>query len=143
MMQQSQNSITSQPMIPMSEMPTEDAPQTFECSLALLQQIVHELEEGNLGLETSLSRFEDGIRLLRSCYRILEEAEQKIEVLTGVDADGNLVTEPFDAKATFEAGEKPAKKPGRRRATPKPEANGGQEPLIPPAEESEDGQRLF
>jgi exodeoxyribonuclease VII small subunit len=127
----------------MSDTPTEDTPQTFECSLALLQQIVHELEEGNLGLETSLSRFEDGIRLLRSCYRILEEAEQKIEVLTGVDAAGNLVTEPFDAKATYEGGEKPAKKPGRRRAPPKPEANGGQEPLIPPAGESEDGQRLF
>jgi exodeoxyribonuclease VII small subunit len=127
----------------MSDTPTEDTPQTFECSLALLQQLVHELEEGNLGLETSLSRFEDGIRLLRSCYRILEEAEQKIEVLTGVDADGNVVTEPFDAKATFEGGEKPAKKPGRRRAPPKPEANGGQEPLIPPASESDDGHRLF
>src|SRR6266436_2366150 len=133
----------SQPNIPTPELPPEDAPQTFECSLALLQQIVHELEEGNLGLETSLSRFEDGIRLLRSCYRILEEAEQKIEVLTGVDAEGNLVTELFDAKATFEAGEKPTKKPGRRRVPHKSEANGGQEPLIPPAAESEDGQRLF
>jgi exodeoxyribonuclease VII small subunit len=142
MMDGSQNSFASQPIIPMSDTPAEDTPQTFECSLALLQQIVHELEEGNLGLETSLSRFEDGIRLLRSCYRILEEAEQKIEVLTGVDPDGNLVIEPFDAKATFEAGEKPAKKAGRRRATPKPEANGGQEPASPPAEPP-DGQRLF
>jgi exodeoxyribonuclease VII small subunit len=142
MMRESENSFRSQPLIPMSDKPTEDAPQTFECSLALLQQIVHELEDGNLGLETSLSRFEDGIRLLRSCYRILEEAEQKIEVLTGVDAAGNVVTEPFDAKATFEGGEKPAKKPGRRRAPAKPEANSDDEPAAPPAEPP-DGQRLF
>jgi exodeoxyribonuclease VII small subunit len=142
MMRGNPNSFTSQPIIPMSDMVPDDAPQTFECSLALLQQIVHELEEGNLGLETSLARFEDGIRLLRSCYQILEKAEQKIEVLTGVDADGNLMTEPFDAKATFEGGEKPAKKPGRRRAPSKPDANGGQEPLIPPADPT-DGQRLF
>jgi len=136
------HSIDSQPIIPMPETPAEDTPQTFECSLALLQQIVHELEEGNLGLETSLSRFEDGIRLLRNCYRILEQAEQKIELLTGVDAEGNVVTEPFDAQATFEGGEKPAKKPGRRRAPAQSDTNGGATPAVSP-DEPPDGQRLF
>ena len=58
MMGGSEISLTSQPMIPMSDIAPEETPQTFECSLALLQQIVHELEEGNLGLEPSLSRFD-------------------------------------------------------------------------------------
>ena len=109
-------------MILMPDQPTDTVPQSFEGSLAELQQIVHDLEEGNLGLEPSLSRFEEGIRLLRSCYRILEQAEQKIEILTGADASGNPVTESFDAAATFEGAEKPAKKPGRRRGGTKTES---------------------
>jgi exodeoxyribonuclease VII small subunit len=106
----------------MSQPPTDDAPQSFEGSLAELQKIAHDLEEGKLGLEPSLSRFEEGIRLLRSCYRILEAAEQRIEILTGVDAAGNPLTEPFDASATFDGGEKPVKKPGRRRGAAKSES---------------------
>src|SRR5262249_24989278 len=93
------------------------APPCFEDSLAELQRIVHRLEEGNLGLETSLLQFQEGIRLLRNCYQILEQAEQKIEILTGADAAGNPVTEKFDASATFAGLEKPAKQPGRRRGT--------------------------
>jgi|SRR5579863_259765 len=100
--------------------PNADAPQSFEGSLAQLQQIVHDLEDGQLGLEVSLSRFEEGIRILRNCFRILEQAEHRIEILTGQDAAGNPLTAPFDATATFEGGEKPAKKPGRRRTAAKP-----------------------
>jgi exodeoxyribonuclease VII small subunit len=105
----------------MPELPDDAAPQSFEGSLAQLQQIVHDLEEGQLGLEVSLSRFEEGIRLLRSCYRILEQAEHRIEILTGQDSDGNPITAPFDSTATFEAGEEPAKTPERRRGPGKPE----------------------
>lgn len=74
----------------------------FEEALDELQQIVGDLEEGSLGLEDSLARFEKGVALLRTCYRVLEEAEKKIEILTGVDADGNPTTEPFDATATID-----------------------------------------
>jgi len=116
------NTFSSPAMRPMPDQPTDSAPQSFEGALTELQQIVHDLEEGNLGLETSLSRFEEGIRLLRNCYRILEQAEQKIEILTGTDASGNPLTEPFDASATFEGAEKPAKKPGRRRGGTKTES---------------------
>lgn len=122
--------------------PDADPPQSFEGSLAQLQQIVHDLEEGQLGLEVSLSRFEAGIRLLHSCYRILEQAEQRIEILTGQDAAGNPVTAPFDATATFEGGEKPAKKPGRRRTPPKPESTNEGAPS-PPDDESRAEERLF
>lgn len=122
----------------MPETPPEPAPQTFEASLTELQKIVNDLEEGNLGLEPSLARFEEGIGLLRSCYRILEEAEQKIEILTGMDAAGNPVSEPFDGAATFEggtsdAGAKPAKKPGRRRGAAKSDTPASQPPAEPEA----------
>src|SRR4029077_1584254 len=110
----------------MPDLPLDPAPPTFEGALTELQKIVHDLEEGNLGLETSLSRFEEGIRLLRSCYRILEQAEQKIEILTGVDATGIPLPKPFAATATLEGGEKPAKKPGRRRGAAKGESPGSE-----------------
>jgi exodeoxyribonuclease VII small subunit len=72
----------------------------FEESLTELQQIVVDLEDGALGLEESLQRFESGVVLLRRCYRILEQAEQKIEILTGTDADGNPITADFNALPT-------------------------------------------
>jgi exodeoxyribonuclease VII small subunit len=109
----------------MPQQPADDAPQTFEGSLAQLQQIVNELEEGSVGLETSLARFEEGVRLLKNCYQILESAEQKIEILTGMDEAGMPVTEPFEAAATFESGGKPVRKPGRRRATSKADPAAG------------------
>jgi exodeoxyribonuclease VII small subunit len=123
----------------MPEPPSDGASPTFEGALAELQQIVHDLEEGDLGLEPSLVRFEEGIRLLRSCCRILEEAEQKIEILTGTDAAGNPVTEPFDAAATFEGSEKPAKKPGRRRGAHKSDGPVREPPASSDADEREAG----
>ena len=93
---------------------SESAP-TFEESLAELQQIVSDLEDGTLGLKESMQRFEKGIVLLRSCYQILEQAEQKIEILTGTDADGNPITAPFDASATIKRKDKTAG--GRKRKT--------------------------
>ena len=59
-----------------------------------------------------MQRFETGVRLLRGCYTILEDAEQKIEVLTGFDNEGNPRTAPFDATATVEQTEQKA---GRRK----------------------------
>ena len=92
---------------------------SFEESLMELQQIVGGLEEGTLGLEESMQRFEKGIKLLRDCYRVLEQAEQRIEILTGTDADGNPVIAPFDATATIDlpkrsAGKRKSKKPSEQ-----------------------------
>jgi len=111
---------------------------TFESSLEQLQSIVHELEEGRVGLEASLARFEEGVRLLRHCYQFLEQAEQRIEILTGADAQGNPVTAPFDATATFDTTEKNGGgRPGRRKASPKPTVEVDRE------EPETDEQRLF
>ena len=95
-------------------MAEEEAPK-FEQSLAELQQIVAQLEAGSLELEQSLAEFERGVKLLRTCYRVLEEAEQKIELLVGFDwPQGEPVTEPFDATATYDA---KAQTVGRRMRT--------------------------
>ena len=74
---------------------------SFEQSLDRLEEIVHQLEEGDLGLEESLAKYEEGVKLLRQAYDLLQKAERKIELLSGVDADGNPTTEPFDDKATY------------------------------------------
>ena len=75
---------------------------TFEESLEELQTIVSELEEGAVGLEASLARFERGIGLLRVCYSILESAEAKVEVLTRFQGE-QAVTVPFENSPTFDS----------------------------------------
>ena len=80
--------------------PTNDI--SFEDSLQALQGIVESLESGSLGLEESLARFEEGIGLLKTCNNVLEQAEQRIETLTGVDSNGNPITEPLDNEATID-----------------------------------------
>lgn len=92
-------------------------PPTFEQSLTQLQKIVTDLENGTLGLEESLGRFEQGVGLLRSCYQILEQAEQRIEVLTGYDEAGQPRTAPFDATATLEKAPAPARKSPPKRSS--------------------------
>ncbi len=82
--------------------PTESdaAPPSFEAALSTLQQITARLEEGSGGLEGSLADFERGVRLLRVCYQLLENAEQKIEQLVHFSDTGEPVLAPFDATAT-------------------------------------------
>lgn len=88
---------------------------SFEEALGKLESIVHELEEGQIGLADSLGRYEEGIRLLKQCYALLEQAEQRIELLTGLDGDGNPVAVPFD-NATAVSLEEKAQSRARRRS---------------------------
>ena len=73
---------------------------TFEQAMSELQQIVNDLEDNSLGLESSLAQFERGIGLLRNCHSFLEQAEQKIEILVNFKANGEPTTAPFDATPT-------------------------------------------
>jgi exodeoxyribonuclease VII small subunit len=82
-----------------SELPYEAAP-SFEEAMAELQQIVNDLEDNSLGLESSLVQFERGIGLLRNCHSFLEQAEQKIEILLSFKENGEPITAPFDATPT-------------------------------------------
>lgn len=71
--------------------------QTFEKSLASLEKIVRQLEEGDLSLEESLKLFEDGVKLSRECQERLNQAERRIEVLLK-DEEGNPALEPIEAQ---------------------------------------------
>lgn len=70
-------------------------PIRFEKSLTELEDIVQQLEAGDLSLEEALKRYEQGIALVRQCQVTLEQAEQRIQAL-------QTQIEP-DAKATGEA----------------------------------------
>lgn len=74
----------------------------LEKSLSSLEKIVDELESGELPLEKAMQKFEEGIKLTRSCQTALKQAEQKVEILmrdaggdTSDDADEDRL-EPFD-----------------------------------------------
>ncbi len=70
----------------------------FEKAMSRLEQIVEELEKGELDIDKSLEIFEEGIKMSRVCSKKLNEAEQKIEKLTK-NRKGELVAELFPTGA--------------------------------------------
>lgn len=70
------------------------AKKSFEQSLKQLEQIVHELESGELPLEQAIRKFEEGIELSKFCAQKLEETERKITLLMQADP-GAVVEKPF------------------------------------------------
>jgi exodeoxyribonuclease VII small subunit len=91
----------------------------FEDALAELERIVHQLEEGQLGLAEALARYEQGVKHLKHCYQVLQEAERKIEILTGVREDGTAVTQPF-SEETASLDESAGRKRGPRKSKSPP-----------------------
>lgn len=69
--------------------------QPFEKAMAQLEEIVRELESGDLTLESAMKKFEEGMKLSKYCSRILDETEKKIRVLMS-DEEGNVIEEPFE-----------------------------------------------
>ena len=67
----------------------------FEKALERLEKIVGDLESGDVKLEDSLKRFEEGVKLTHACQTKLAQAEQKIEVLNR-SLDGSFTKEPFN-----------------------------------------------
>jgi exodeoxyribonuclease VII small subunit len=78
--------------------PADSEATTFEAALAKLEAIAAELEDGKIGLSEAMLRYEEGIALLKSCDKKLRGAEQRIRVLSGVDSDGNPITEPLEGE---------------------------------------------
>lgn len=58
---------------------------SFEENVEQLEKIVQELEKGDLNLDESIKKFEEGMNLSKKCNEILEEAEKKIRVLIKKD----------------------------------------------------------
>jgi exodeoxyribonuclease VII small subunit len=67
----------------------------LEKALSDLETLVEELESGDLPLDKAMKKFEDGIKLTRSCQSALRDAEQKVEILLK-NAGGDEVLEDFD-----------------------------------------------
>jgi exodeoxyribonuclease VII small subunit len=76
-------------------MSTPTPPLNFEAALAELEQLVEQMETGELSLEASLRAFERGIVLTRECQKALKDAELRVAALTETDA--GLTLEEVDA----------------------------------------------
>ena len=73
------------------------AKKTFEQAMKQLEQIVQELESGDIPLEKAIKKFEEGIELSKFCAERLDESEKRITILTQ-DAAGNVSDMPFTAE---------------------------------------------
>lgn len=62
-------------------MSKKSKPLNLEDSLGEITKVIEEMEKSNLSLEQSLERFERGITLIKHCQLILQEAEQKVQIL--------------------------------------------------------------
>jgi exodeoxyribonuclease VII small subunit len=68
----------------------------LEKALADLEELVEELESGDLPLEKAMKKFEEGIKLTRSCQAALKDAEQKVQVL--LKSAGGESLESFESE---------------------------------------------
>lgn len=68
--------------------------ESFEEKMKRLEEIATELEKGNLDLDTSVSKFEEGMKISKECSEMLEKAEKKITMLIKGE-NGELAEENF------------------------------------------------
>lgn len=68
----------------------------FEETMKQLELIANELEKGDLPLDKSVAKFEEGMKLSKACVEMLEEAEKKISIL--LQENGTLTEENFEAE---------------------------------------------
>ncbi len=98
---------------------------SFEHAFEELQEIISKLEDGKLTLSDSLKNYELGIRRLKECHRALNQAENRIRILTKLDADGNLDMSDFDIDDTDDSESPPTPRPAKKRVRKQPEENDG------------------
>jgi exodeoxyribonuclease VII small subunit len=70
-----------------------DTELNFEGAMDRLEKIVEQMESGKLPLEDLIIRYEEGMRLVKTCQERLANAEQKIEIITRTSAEKAVVTE--------------------------------------------------
>ncbi len=75
------------------------AKQTFEKAMKQLEEIVQELEIGDLPLEKAIKKFEEGVQLSKFCSETLDETEKRIKILLQ-DQQGNVTEKPFMPEET-------------------------------------------
>lgn len=70
--------------------------ENFEDSMKKLEEIVTELENGNLNLDESVTKFEEGMKIAKQCNKKLEDAEKKITIL--LERDGEVEEKNFEVE---------------------------------------------
>ena len=65
----------------------------FETKIESLEKIVAELEKGDLSLEDSVNKFEEGMKISKECSELLEDAEKRISII--LEKDGDIEEEDF------------------------------------------------
>ena len=85
-----------------AQVDSENSEIPLEAAMLELGQIVSRLESGQETLDASLAQFERGMSLLRTCHRRLDAAAQRIELVTQLASDGDVVTEEFDSTSTLQ-----------------------------------------
>jgi exodeoxyribonuclease VII small subunit len=83
----------------------------FDDKLARLEKLVGELEQGGLGLEPAIERYQEGLGLLKDCHRALETYRQRVEELT---REAEAAMRPFESDPDV-----PGEARGETRATPR------------------------
>ena len=84
-----------------------DAELNFEDAMHRLEKIVEQMETGKLPLEDLIVRYEEGMKLVKTCQERLAKAEQKIEIITRNSA-GKPVIQEFEAAREADPPEKMA-----------------------------------
>ena len=67
---------------------------SFEDKMQQLEKVVVELEKGDMNLDESLVKFEDGMKLAKECNKMLEDAEKKVTIL--LEKNGEIEEEDFE-----------------------------------------------
>lgn len=70
--------------------------ETFENKIEKLEGIANDLEKGNLNLDESVRKFEEGMKISKECSKILEDAERKIKIL--LEENGDIKEDDLDIK---------------------------------------------
>ncbi len=71
------------------------APKTFEEASARLDELVQQMEAGQLPLDQMIAAFEEGRRLVAFCNEKLTEVQHRVELIKAQEADGTITREPF------------------------------------------------
>ncbi len=98
----------------------------FEKALEKLEEIVEQLEAGDLSLEDALKRYEQGVKLSAICQKRLSQAEKKVEMLVRAQ-DGKLSKEPFEYD---EDAEEKESKPARKKSSKETAKGNDEEDLL-------------
>lgn len=75
-------------------MPKKEESKNFETLMSELEEIVQELEKGDLNLDDSVAKFEEGMKISKECNKIIESSEKRISIL--LENNGELLEEKFE-----------------------------------------------